>query len=165
MLRHHVNAAFSCARIGVEAALYGAMMSGGYMTEDQYLFDDKKRSGMSREARTAVKAGKQVPRMVSFLLESMDFLSSVGPHADPKAWGRSMTTTETTVSISMFQPIDDDNEFQNKFLNLLWHTSMALQTFLDIAKSDFAQDTGPLSTRLKDWKAQCEVRRSELAIV
>ena len=162
LLRRHTSAAFSSSRIGVEAAFYAAMISGGFMSESDYLHDDAKRAGISRQARNAIKAGKAIPSMVKSLLEAMDFLSSVGPHAEPKAWGRSMTTTEAIVSMSLFDRFDDEKQFNYFFLSLLWYGSLTLKTFLNIARDDFQIDTSTLLTSLEKWEAQADARRIEL---
>jgi hypothetical protein len=65
------------ARIALDAAFFAEMMAKGYLSDDDYLASQKKRSGLSNTAKTELKKGKKLGERVPQLLKAMSMLSEM----------------------------------------------------------------------------------------
>jgi hypothetical protein len=103
--RQHFSTAMVGARIALDAAFFAEMMAKGYLSEDDYLAGQKKRSGLSNTAKMELKKGKKLGERVPQLLKAMSMLSEHGAHPSPPTWANRIITEDKGIFLSFFQKL------------------------------------------------------------
>jgi hypothetical protein len=162
--RQHFSTAMVGARIALDAALFAEMMAKGYLSEDDYLTSQKKRSGLSNTAKMKLKKGKKLGERVPQLLKAMSMLSEHGAHPSPPTWANRIITEDKGIFLSFFQEAIDSDHLKYQFLSILWFGGMALESFLHIGREVFQQDTDRWLLLLRDWKGRMEANKTKFGI-
>lgn len=161
--RQHFSTAMVGARVALDAAFFAEMMSKGYLSEDEYLHDQKKRSRLGRTAWDELKKGKLDER-VRRVLQAMNSLSDHGAHPSPPTWANRIVMEDKGIFLSFFQEAVDSDHLKYQFLSILWFGGMALSSFLHIDREVFQQDTARWLLLLEEWKERMEANRTKLRI-
>ena len=152
------------ARIALDAAFFAEMMAKGYLSEDEYLNDQKKRSRLGRTAWDELKKGNKLDERVRLLLQSMNALSEHGAHPSPPTWANRIVTRDEGTFLSFFQEAIDSDHLKYHFLSILWHGGMALESFFHIGREVFQQDTDCWLSLLREWKGRIKADAAKSAI-
>jgi hypothetical protein len=162
LFNHHTSAARGAMRVALEAAQFAAMMAAGHLSEHEFLFDSKKRSSLGRRIKEMEKKGEPLPSIIAPVREGMEFLSAVGPHADPAAWGRRMKVEGNSFKMSFFERFDHDVQLREAFVNLLWLSGIPLTAFLEIARDHFGHEVRDLLQQITAWKERALTHRKAI---
>jgi hypothetical protein len=162
--RQHFSTAMVGARIALDAAFFAEMMAKGYLSEDEYLNDQKKRGRLSSTAWDELKKGNKLDERVRGLLQAMNSLSDHGAHPSPPTWANRIVTEDKGIFLSFFQEAIDNDHLKYQFLSILWFGGMALASFLHIGREVFQQDTDRWLLALSEWKERMEANKTKLGI-
>jgi hypothetical protein len=162
--RQHFSTAMVGARIALDAALFAEMMAKGYLSEDEYFNDQKKRSRLNRTAWDELKKGNKLDERVRRLLQAMNLLSDHGAHPSPPTWANRIIMEDKGIFLSFFQEAIDSDNLKYHFLSILWHGGMALESFFHIGREVFQQDTDRWLLILSEWKGRMEANKARFGI-
>ncbi|MEH2510176.1 hypothetical protein V1291_001530 [Nitrobacteraceae bacterium AZCC 1564] len=161
--RLHFSSAMVAARMALDAAFYAEMMARGYLSEDQYLNSQSKRTSLGRTAWAELKKGNDLGGRVRPILTAMNTLSEHGAHPSPRTWANRIMG-EKSVALSFFQNAKDSNHLKYHFLGILWYGGMALESFLLIGREVFRQDIDHRLSMLEEWKDRMETNKQKFGI-
>jgi hypothetical protein len=165
-MRGHLTTGFMTSRLALDAALYAEAIAAGDLSMEDYFTNAPKRNGIIRHYWNLQRRGGLPNNRVEPLMRNIGVLSSHAAHAEPKVWFNRLDLSRTEhFSFSIFEKTESDKHFKYFFHSILWFSSMALQSFLFIARERFSLDTEDLLADVEAWQGSMEANKKNFDIV